>query len=410
MPAYVIIGNGIAGVSAAETIRTLDPEASLTMIAAEEFPPYSRPLISLVLEGALPPERLPIRPPDFYQRLGIEALTGQRVVEIDPAQKRVLTDQGRAVAYDRLLIASGADPRPIQAAGLELENIFFMRTEAQVRGMLAALPQVKQALVLGGGLVGFKAAYGLLHRGVRVTMLIRSGHPLAMQVDPAAGELILGELVARGLEVRVEVEVTAFEGRQKVEAALLSDGSRLPCQMVVVGKGVTPALDFVPRRQIETDLGILVDQHLKTSAPDIYAAGDVAQAWDLVRREPRVNAIWPVAVEQGRVAGANLAGRPVAYRGSMGRNVMRIFGLDLMTGGLVNPPGGSGHQVLVRHDPRRRTYRKLVLEDGRLVGLVLVGAVEQGGVLLGLIQRRLPLAVPPERLLEPSFNFASLLP
>ena len=140
MPRYVIIGNGIAGVSAAETIRSLDPDSPLLMIAAEEFPPYSRPMISLVLEGAVTPDRLVIRPPDFYQRLGIEALVGHKVVELDPQAARLHTDRGESLAYDRLLIASGADPRPVEAPGSDLAGIFYMRTEAQVRGMLEMLP------------------------------------------------------------------------------------------------------------------------------------------------------------------------------------------------------------------------------------------------------------------------------
>lgn len=410
MPRYVIIGNGIAGVSAAETIRSLDPDSPLLMIAAEEFPPYSRPMISLVLEGAVTPDRLVIRPPDFYQRLGIEALVGHKVVELDPQAARLRTDRGESLAYDRLLIASGADPRPVEAPGSDLAGIFYMRTEAQVRGMLEMLPGVEQALVLGGGLVGFKAAYGLLHRGVKVTMLIRSPHPLAMQVDPRAGELIRRELEAHGLTVQVGVEVQEFWGDGRVQGARLSSGQKLDCQLVVVGKGVRPAVDFLPADRVQVENGILVDRHLRTSLEGVYAAGDVVQAQDLLRGRPWVNAIWPVAVEQGRVAGANLAGRPVAYRGSVGRNVMRIFGLDLMTAGLVNPPQDQdGYRVLAESDPRRGTYRRLVLREDRLVGMVLLGRIEQGGVLLSLIQRGLPLAVKPERLLEPSFNFASLL-
>jgi len=178
-----------------------------------------------------------------------------------------------------------------------------------------------------------------------------------------------------------------------------------------VGKGVTPALDFLPPQGIQVDQGILVDEHLQTSREGVYAAGDVAQAWDLVRGRPWVNAIWPVAVEQGRLAGANLAGRPVAYRGSLGRNVLRIFGLDVLTGGMVNPPAGDdSYQVLTRRDRRRNTYRRLVLKGDTLVGMVMVNRIEQGGVLLALIQRGLPLARDPRRLLEPDFNLATLAP
>ncbi len=410
MQRHVIIGNGVAGISAAETIRALDPHASITIIAREEHPPYSRPMISLVLEGTLKPERLSMRPGDYYDRMNIEALTGAQVIGIDLGKRQVVTDRGREIAFDRLLIASGADPRPIKTEGSGLKNVFFMRTQTHVRGMIEALPEVREALVLGGGLVGFKAAHGLLRRGVKVTMLISSGHPLSMQVDEVAGRMILEELLAQGLEIRVGTEVSAFHGNGSVREAVLSDGSTLPCQMAVVGKGVTPAVSFVPPGGIKIDQGILVDRHMQTSAPGVYAAGDVAEAVDCVRGRPWVNAVWPVAVEQGRLAGVNMAGRAVPYRGSMGRNVIRVFGLDVLTGGLVNPPEDGDCRILTRHNPAAGTYRKLVLQDKCLVGLAMVGQIEQGGILLSLIQRRETLTVKPETLLEPSFNFGRLLP
>ncbi len=409
MKQYVIIGAGIAGISAAETIRSLDPNGKITIIASEKFPPYSRPMISLLLEGAVSRERLSIRPLDFYSNLAIESLVGERVVSLEPGAQQVRTASGKRLDYDRLLIASGADPRPIKANGTDLANVSFMRTEAHVENMLAALPEVRHALVLGGGLVGFKAAYGLLRRGIKVTMLIRSGYPLSMQVDSDAGRIILEELLVNGLEVRVGLEATAFSGNGSVREARLSDGSAVACQLVVVAKGVLPALDFVPRDKIGVDLGILVDHNLQTSVPGVFAAGDVAQAMDAVRKRTWINAIWPVAAEQGAVAGSNMAGRPVSYRGSIGRNVMRIFDLDVLTGGVVNPPEDDGYRVLKMDDPQRRLYRKIVLRGDTPVGLAMVGRIEQGGVILSMIQRGLPLTVKPEALLEPSFNFATLL-
>jgi len=345
MTRHVIIGNGIAGISAAETIRSLDREGNITIIAEEKVPPYSRPMISLALEGSIGHEHLPIRPPDFYSKFGIDALIGERALSIDVDGRRVITAQGRTLEYDRLLIASGAGPRPIKAVGTDLANVSFMRTEAHVGKMLRVLPEIKHALVLGGGLVGFKAAYGLMRRGIKVTMLIRSSYPLSMQLDSNAGQLVLHELVANGLEVRTGVEATAFAGTNGVQEAHLSDGSHLTCQLVVIGKGVLPALAFVPRDRIQVDLGIMVDDHLQTTVRGVFAAGDVAQAMDVARKRSWVNAIWPVAVEQGRLAGANMAGRPVSYRGSLGRNVMRIFGLDVMSGGIVTPPENNGEPL-----------------------------------------------------------------
>jgi nitrite reductase (NADH) large subunit len=402
---YVIVGNGIAGVNAAEAVRSLDAEGPITMIGDETFPPYCRPMISMVLEGGVKPEELPIRSSRFYEELNIAPVLGERVSALDP-DAQTLQVGGRTVGYDRLLIATGADPRPIKASGLDLPGIFFMRTEAHVRRMLDMLPESRKALVLGGGLVGFKAACGLMRRGLKVTMLIRSGYPLSMQVDPAAGSLLLEALRTHGLEVRVGLEAKAFEGRGRVARAQLSDGSSIDCDLVVVGKGVLPALSFVPRDRLEVDLGLVVDDFLQTSCAGIYAAGDVAESVDVARQTRWVNAIWPEAAMQGRVAGLNLAGRRVPYRRSLGRNVIRIFDLDVMTAGLVNPAENDAEvDILSRMDLRRRSYRKLVFRGELLVGAVLVKDIDQGGVLTALIQNRLPVAGPRERLLEPTFNF-----
>lgn len=406
---HVIIGNGIAGISAAEMIRQMDADASMTLIGDESFPPYCRPMISMVLEGSVGYDRLAVRGADFYDRMRIQPILGNRVTALDVDNRTVSIQGEHNISYDKLLIATGADPRPIKANNLHLKNIFFMRTAEHVRAMLEAVPSARRALVLGGGLVGFKAAYGLLHRGIPVTMLIRSGYPLALQVDPRAGQMIQDELVARGLDVRVEVHVIGFDGNSKVRRAFLSDGTELGCDMVVIGKGVTPALSFVPKDIIQVDLGILVNRHLETSVPAIYAAGDVAELIDLARNTRWVNAIWPEAVAQGRVAGMNMVGRKVAYKGSLSRNVIRIFGLDVITAGIVNAPHDGPYEVIARDDPLRKNYRRLVFLEDRLVGMTLVNHIEQGGMLIAMMQSKMPVNISREKILSASFNYRQLI-
>jgi len=407
---YVIIGNGIAGTSAAEAIRSLDPKGSITFIAREELLPYSRPMISQVLAGLADFSQLPLRPPDFYQQLQAAALTGHEAVAIDWNGRMVKTDHDAEVPFDRLLVASGADPRLLGVNGADSRGVFTMRTAGDVHRMIQNLDGTRHALVLGGGLVGFKAAYGLLRRGLTVTMLIRSRHPLAMQVDTEAGTLIRTELERHGLNVQVGVEVAAIESDRQghVAQATLSSGETLECEMIVVGKGVWPSVKFLGRDRVRVDAGIIVDDHLQTDVEGVYAAGDVAEHFDIARRTRWVNAIWPVAVEMGRIAGMNMAGRPVRYRGSLGRNVIRIFDLDVLTAGIVNPPADSEYEVLSLRDPRGGSYRKLVFKENCLVGAALVGHVEQGGVLMNAIAGRIPVDKDRERLLEPGFNFASL--
>jgi nitrite reductase (NADH) large subunit len=221
--------------------------------------------------------------------------------------------------------------------------------------------------------------------------------------------MILTALLNYGLNVQVGISVKAFGGNGKVQNAHLSDNSKIPCDMVVAGKGVLPSLSFIPRDRIEIDYGIVVDQHLRTTAPGIFAAGDVAESIDIARKTRWINAIWPEAAAQGCIAGMNMAGRKVAYRGSLSRNVMRVLDLDVMTLGLVNPPDDSGYEVIERTDPRRRRYRKLVFRGDVLVGAMLINDIEQGGILLSLIQNETPLKIQGKALMEPSFNFRKLM-
>ena len=407
---YLIIGNGIAGVCAAEAVRELDRGGEIVMIGDETFPPYSRPMIGNVLDGSQPHAKLPIRPETYYRDLNITPMLGRRVDRLDVDNSRVRIAGTEWIGYDRLLIASGADPRPVRAEGLDLGNLFYMRTQAHVQQHLNALDGARRALVLGGGLVGFKAAYGLMKRGLKVTMLITSGYPLSMQVDEIAGKMILDTLKSKGLDVQVGVSVRGFEGNGSVRAAVTDGGARLPCDLVIIGKGVLPSHGFIPRDRMQVDLGIVVDAHLRTSIDNIYAAGDVAESVDIARQCRWVNAIWPEAATQGRIAGLNMAGRPVAYPGSLGRNTMRIYDLDVMTLGLANPGAAEEFQVLRSGGPGREYYRALVLEENRLVGAVMINGIEQGGVLRALIENRVPLDIPPRMLMTPGFNFSQLLP
>jgi nitrite reductase (NADH) large subunit len=406
---HLIIGNGIAGLSAARAIRELDGTAEIVMVSDERFPPYSRPMICQVLDGSQPHEKLPLNSEDIYQTLQVTPVLGARAVALDVDGRTIRMADGTRLDFDRLLIASGADARRLKVPGTGLDNIFTLRTENDVRRQLAAVNGARQALVLGGGLVGFKAAYGLLKQGLPVTMLITSGYPLAMQVDATAGRIIQDELEANGLTVRVGVSAAGFEGNGRVTHAILDNGERLACDLVVVGKGVLPSLDFVPRDRVTVDLGIVVDDYLQSSVPGIYAAGDAAEAVDIARQKRWVNAIWPEAAAQGRIAGQNMAGRRVRYPGSLSRNVMRVYDLDVMTVGHANPDEDGGLRRVQTGGKEQGYYRSLVFRDDHLVGAVLINRIEQGGVLRALIENRLPIRVPDGVLMAPGFNFSKLL-
>ncbi|MEE4364032.1 MAG: FAD-dependent oxidoreductase [Desulfotignum sp.] len=407
---HLIIGNGIAGINAARAIREMDTTAGILMVSDETFPPYSRPMISYVLEGSEPHEKLPLFAGNVYEDLDITPVLGNRVAHLDVKKKFVHLENGTDIDFQKLLIASGADARHIRVPGADLGNIFTMRTQKDVLDHLAAISQgVETALVLGGGLVGFKAAHALLKRGIKVTMLITSAYPLAMQVDPTAGRMILKELQAHGLSVKVGVSVSSFDGDTRVKKACLDSGETLDCDLVIVGKGVDPSLGFIAENDIAIDYGILVDPYLCSSVPDIYAAGDAAESMDIARQKRWINAIWPEAAIQGKIAGYNMAGRKVACPGSLGRNVMRIFGLDIMTVGLANPDGADDLEILQAGGEKAGVYRSLIFCKDILVGAVLVNQIEQGGILRAMIENRIPVRIPKAYLMSLHFDYSKLL-
>jgi NAD(P)H-nitrite reductase large subunit len=240
-------------------------------------------------------------------------------------------------------------------------------------------------------------------------MLITSAYPLAMQVDETAGKMILKELQAHGLSVKVGVSVTAFDGGETVKNARLDSGETLDCDLVIVGKGVDPSLGFIPENDIEIGYGIQVDPYLCSSAPDIYAAGDAAETFDIARQTRWINAIWPEAAIQGRIAGFNMAGRKVACPGSLGRNVMRIYSLDVMTMGLANPEKTDDFEIIQAGGEKAGVYRSLVFRGDMLVGAVLINRIEQGGILRAMIENRVPVRIPKAYLMSLQFDFSKLL-
>ncbi len=387
---YLIIGNGIAGTHAAETIRKFDHRSNVIVVSKEKTVPYSRPLISYVVSGELQDYEITIRSEEFYDKLGIEAYLGKSVVEVDVNDRVVRLSSGELITWDRMLIASGADPRMLDVEGSDLGNIFALRNINDAKAIVESCTRgATKAIVLGGGLVGFKAAYGLLKRGLDVSIFISSSYPLSQAADKISGRLIMETLEDHGLKVEVGRSVVAFEGKRgKVREAYLKDGKSVECDLVVVGKGVNPAVQFLRGCGIETGRGIIVNHRLQSNIPDIYAAGDVAEAPDVVWGENRVNAIWPVAVEQGKIAALNMLGIESIYRGSFGRNVIRIFDLDFMAGGIVNPPDDDDYEIVEDFNETEKKYKKLVFREDCLVGIVLVNCIDQGGVLLNLIAQK----------------------
>lgn len=402
---YLIIGSSAAGIAAGEAIRQCDPETPITVISDEIHGPYSRCLLSYYLAGRLQKEKLWIRGKGYYRENRIRSLPGKKAVRLDAGKKIVQLEDGEEIPYRTLLLATGGEPQFPSIPGIDAAGVLGMRTLDDVEKMIGLAGEDGEAVILGGGLIGCKAAYGLRERGLKVTIAIGSNRVLSQMLDFKAAGIFRtifeehGITIATGLKAReIITENNAVAG------VSFESGEVIPCRIVVVGKGVTPRIELTRGTTIKSDRGILVDDHMKTSVGNVYAAGDAAQAPDLLSTGKVVNSLWPVAMEQGRIAGYNMAGRNEVYPGSLGMNSLDFYGTEVIAAGKVTGLSDD-YEVIVDDHSDRGVYKKLVLKDNSPVGLILVGEIDSAGVIISLIKERADVDLLKDAVLSRHFDF-----
>ncbi|NIM03404.1 FAD-dependent oxidoreductase [bacterium] len=406
---YVIVGGSASGINAIEAIRSLDKEGKISLISDEEFSLYSRCLITYFLAGKLTEDKLKYRSSDFYEKQKVEALHGIKAKKVLPEKRKLLLDNGRELAYDRLLIATGASPKMVEVPGSDKEGILGLRTYQDAQLINERLDKVNTVSILGGGLIGLRAAYSLHARNKQVKVIVKSNQVLSQMLDSGAANFIRRKIEQKGIQVMTGLAAVEFLGGKEVSGLVLDDGRKLECELVIVGKGVRPNLELVKGTEIKTDYGIIVDDYLQTNFPNIYAAGDVAQGKDLISGQSTINALWPCAVAQGRVAGLNMAGKKLKYDGSMAMNSVEFFGLPVISMGITRPKDKE-YEQLVREDEKNFVYKKVVLRKNRVQGMILVNKIEQAGVMGILMRKKVDVSSIKEMLLEDKFDFAKILP
>ncbi|MDW7709989.1 MAG: FAD-dependent oxidoreductase [Deferrisomatales bacterium] len=378
---YVVVGASAAGLAAAEGIFEVDPGGEVLLLSEERQAPYCRPLISYWLAREAPASLFPLPSPALNRG---ELRAGVRAVHLDAGARRLTLAGGEVIPYDRLCLATGAAPKPLGLPGEEAPNVFSFRTRADAEAIEAELGRgAGRALVLGGGLVGVKAALSLAARGLETGLCVASGFPLSQSADETAGGLVTQALESRGVRVRLGCRPSALrvEGGRVTGIGFHSSDGVDPCDVVIRAKGVEPRGELLGA----PPGGVAGDQELRTGTPGVWVAGDTALTHDLAWEEPRINAIWPAAVEQGRLAGRNMAGARESYPGSLAMNSLRVGDLHLVTAGITRPPLGP-YRALQEADASRGAYRKLVLREGRLVGAVFAGEAEQAGLIVAAIR------------------------
>jgi nitrite reductase (NADH) large subunit len=405
---YVIIGTSAAGLAAAETIRAWDRQGSITLISDEEHLPYSRPLLSYLLAREIPLEKIFLRSADYFAQWGFTPRLGEAVVQVDPGAREVHLAGGGVIPYDRLLIASGANPRVLPLPGVDLAGVHTLRHLADARRLEADLPERGTVVVVGAGAVGLKVADGLASRGLTVHLLARGAQPLSRILDPVAAELLMQVIAAKGIHLHLHSWPEAIRGEGgRVTGVILNGPRELPAQAVLFSVGVDPRLEFLAGTALAGPDGIPVDAFMRTAHPHIYAAGDCCLPRHLITGEPAAFRIWPAAVEQGRVAGANMAGARRLYPGILPQNSISLKGFRIITGGHFSPDTPDG-EIFTHLDEKRRTYRRLVFQEGRLVGVTLVGEVEHAGIYFQTMANKTPLRSLPVDIRRPDFRPGSL--
>ncbi|MDR3599476.1 MAG: FAD-dependent oxidoreductase [Desulfosporosinus sp.] len=394
---YIIVGNSAAGLFAIEEIRRHDTKSEIIVLTAEQEPSYSRCLITYFLAGEIPASQLYLRDVDFAARLNLTVVYGAEVTEIDSAHQIVRSADGREWHYSKLLLAMGALANKLSILGDDLPEVFTLRTMRDALAINNILEQgARKAIVIGGGLVSLKSAYALRKRGLEVTVLVSSGQILSQMLDAKAADIIQEHLRANGLRFLLETEAQAITGQNHVQGVLIAPETELDADLVIVGKGVRPNSEKLRGFGFNIGLGLQVDSYLETNISNIYAAGDITETWDFVRQKFTVNATWPNATTQGRIAGANMYGRQEVYLGSLGLNSVDFFGLSAMSAGITKLLKKEAHEDWSQTENLKMLgglpiYRNLIWQGDVLKGFVLVGDTSQCGVLTALVKAGQPL-------------------
>ena len=401
---HIILGNGPAGVVAAETLRRAAPGDDILLVGNEAAPPYSRMAIPYLLEGNIDESGTFLRKAEsHFDNICIRQRHG-RAVAVNAEKRTVLFDDGHFEDYDRLLIATGSHPVRPPIPGIDLPQVQTCWTLDDARGIAALAKPGSRVLQLGAGFIGCIIMESLVKRGVQLTVVEMGDRMVPRMMTPEAGTMIKRWVEKQGVRVVTKAGVERIENGEKSPLTVtLSTGEQLDCDLLIVAAGVAPNVAFLEGTAVHVAKGILVDDTMQTSVPGIYAAGDVAEAPDLFSGRHLVAAIQPNAADQARVAALNMAGQPARMKGVLAINVLDSMGMISSSfGEWQGVPGGDGVELA---DEANGRYLSLQFEGDVLVGATAIGLTQHVGVLRGLIQGRTRLGAWKEKLLETPHRF-----
>ena len=381
----VIVGNGMA---AARLVDELSKAAlgryAIAVIGEEPRLAYNRVLLSSVLAGETASHDIELRPASWWRDRGVTLKYGCVATEIDVGRRELKIAGDESIGFSKLVLATGSTPLRLNVPGAELAGVHTFRDSRDVDLLLTLAAQKKRVVVIGGGLLGLEAAYGLAKAGAPVTLIHLMDRLMERQLDAPAAALLKSLVELKGIRILLDADTARFHGETCVEGVELTDGRRIDADAVIFAAGIRPSIALAKEAGIAVNRGIVVDDVMQTGAPDIFALGECAEhrgiCYGLV--EP--------AYEQARVLARHLAGRPAAYHGSVVATNLKVSGVSVFSAG--DFMGADGSEAIVLNDIRHGTYKKLVISAGRLTGAVLVGDVADALWYLELIRDRKPVA------------------
>lgn len=407
---YVIIGASAAGAQAAEDLRKLDPDADIRILTEEAGPPYSRCLISRYADGRLQERDLYFKTDHFAADRRIHYSSGVRVTSIRPGSKTVVCDNGETVAYDKLLLATGSRPWLPAIPGCDLEGVSTFHSLKDAKTIFTQTATARTAVIIGAGFAGLEAAYALARKGLKVAVVERCGQILPNQLDAQGAAIIHRDLERMGVQIILNQSVAAINGTDRATGVILAEKPQVQADFVIVATGTEPNKDLASHAGLETARGIRVSNRLQTSAPHVFAAGDAIEIDDVSTGKRMPSSTWFNAVLQGKYAAYNMAGRTRPYTGAVGiQNAVQFHQIPAISLGQVLVDSDSRENVeVVSLSEGEAIYKKLVLKDGRIVGMVFVGDIQKSGFYGALIRDQVDVSRFRHKLLDKDFSYAAV--
>jgi NAD(P)H-nitrite reductase large subunit len=384
---HVILGAGTAGINCIRTLRQLGDTGSITLVASER--PYSRMVLPYYLEQEISESHATTAAPVQLEKWNVKSMFGRKAVSLDTDGCTLKLDNGEEVPYDDLLIATGSSAVRPPIPGADGPGIYNFWTLSDAQGVNRTIAKDAHVVMIGAGFIAFTILNGIINRAGKVTIVEVANRILPRMIDDPGAGIVSKWLEDRGVTLRTGVKVGSIESKGSKSIIALGDGSKIECDLIVMATGIRPNLEWLKGSKIKMGQAIVVDDHLRSNVPNVYAAGDVAETRNLITGAQEVHAIEPTAMDHGRAIASNMAGKDTRYPGSLLMNIVSVGGLDSASFGSWDAPRA---EVISGHNVPRHAYRKYLFDGGRMIGAIMVSPNDETwagndvGMLKGLVQ------------------------